>query len=121
MTVLRRLGYWQSTDRPELPDPCRLIDPDWNADERQVVASYFRGGTLARAYLGPSTCRICGSLNGSTELSDGWYLWPEGLAHYIEEHLVRLPQEAREHALLRVAELEDAEVDESWWLRATSA
>jgi hypothetical protein len=30
---------------------------------------------------------------GSVEYSDGRFIWPEGLAHYVEEHQARLPDE----------------------------
>ena len=36
---------------------------------------------------------------GCRELSDGTYVWPEGLAHYVEEHNVRLPQQFVDHVL----------------------
>jgi hypothetical protein len=119
--MLRRLGYWHSPERPDLPDPERLVDTAWSNDERELVAMYYRHATVARAYLGTASCRLCGASNGSTELSDGRYMWPEGLAHYIDAHSVRLPAEAERHALARMAELEHADVDEAWWLSATSA
>jgi hypothetical protein len=36
---------------------------------------------------------VCGQQNGSRELGDAFYLWPEGLAHYVTDHDVRLPDE----------------------------
>lgn len=118
--TLRRLGYWLSGDRPDLSDPSRWVDTSWNSEDRELVARYFRHATIARAYFGSSRCRLCGANNGSAELTDGRYLWPEGLAHYIENHFVRLPAEAEQHALAQIAALEDAEVDDAWWHWATS-
>jgi hypothetical protein len=46
---------------------------------------------------GLSPCRLCGQLNGSAEYTDGTYVWPEGLAHYVMEHDVRLPDEFVSH------------------------
>src|SRR5262249_50221737 len=56
--------------------------------------------------MGYSTCRFfCGKkwrsrgmslstrLLGSDELTDGEWIWPEGLPHYIEAHYVCLPEE----------------------------
>jgi hypothetical protein len=47
--------------------------------------------------MGYSFCRFeCGIPNnamGDSDLSDGEWLWPEGLAHYVERHSVRLPDE----------------------------
>jgi len=59
---------------------------------------------------------------GTGEISDGTYVWPEGLAHYVEEHNVRLPQKFVDHVLAGGTTLpEDTEPtvsyvrDETWW------
>jgi len=78
---------------------------------------------------------------GRGELTDGVYVWPEGLAHYLEKHNVRLPQEFVDHVLksieLRgqhhvVTMLDDDagftdrraptfyDRDDNWWLKTTS-
>jgi len=36
---------------------------------------------------------------GSREYWDGVWFWPEGLAHYVQCHDVRLPDEFVQHAL----------------------
>jgi hypothetical protein len=36
---------------------------------------------------------------GSTCLSDGHFIWPQGLAHYVDKHSVRPPDEFVHHAL----------------------
>jgi hypothetical protein len=41
-------------------------------------------------------CNMTG--NGSRDLTDGTWVWPEGLAHYITTHDVILPDEFVEHA-----------------------
>jgi len=69
--------------------------------------------------MGLSPCRICGRNNGSLEYTDGTYLWPQGLAHYVDEHEVRLPDEFVRHAIDRVAALDAATVDQSWWISTT--
>jgi len=63
------------------PDPRRFVDPTWNLRERRVVADYLERGTLVVQFRGLSRCRFCGQANGSAEMSDGVYRWPEGLAH----------------------------------------
>lgn len=51
------------------------------------------------AELGYSYCRFrdCRdehrNRNGCRDLSDGVWVWPEGLAHYVELHSVMLPEE----------------------------
>lgn len=68
-----------------------FIDPAWARSERQLVAEYLERGTLVNQYRGLSWCRFCRRHNGSAELTDGAFCWPEGLAHYLWEHDVRLP------------------------------
>jgi hypothetical protein len=74
-----------------------MIDERWDADEREGVGIHLRHGVVARSFLGSSKCRLCEQYVGNLELTDGVYVWPEGLAHYVVEHLVRLPAEFVEH------------------------
>jgi hypothetical protein len=66
-----------------------FVDNSWHESERMNVASYLERGLVTCAFAGLSPCRFCGTGNGSAELTDGVYLWPEGLPHYIREHGVR--------------------------------
>lgn len=120
MTSIRHIGYWRNAEHPEYPDPADLADENWDEDERHAVWYYLASGTMVRAYMGLSPCRICGQHNGSLEFSDGVYQWPEGLAHYVEEHAVRLPAELVNHALRRLDVLENSTPTLDWWLAATS-
>lgn len=120
MASLRRLGYWQDEMSPEWPDPSDFIDPTWQGDERESVSSYLSQATVLFAALGASQCRICGRPNGTLDLTDGVYLWPEGLAHYVDEHAVRLPNEFVTHVLRRLSELTEADVDDNWWKSAAT-
>lgn len=80
------------------------------------------------AAAGTSLCRICGQANGSAELTHGVrFVWPEGLAHYVEAHDVRLPAEvtAAMDILPRPVDVTEFErrlldrnelvVDVDWW------
>jgi hypothetical protein len=71
-------------------------------------------------------------LNGCAELTDGTHLvWPEGLAHYVEEHNVRLPDEIialMDEVPAPVDENEfyerlmigrDLVIDRDWWQQLT--
>jgi hypothetical protein len=116
---LTRIGYWSSGPDDQWPDVNDFIDASWDADERARVLSHLRHGLVARAYLGRSLCRICGQPNGSTELTDGTYLWPEGLAHYVDDHGVRLPVEFAVHVSDIAQSFDDAEVDDHWWQART--
>jgi hypothetical protein len=118
MTALQLIGYW----RPDgdatsaYPHPSDWVDCGWDRDERSIVGGYLASGTLFRAYMGLSPCRICGRPNGAAEYTDGTYVWPEGLAHYVDEHAVRLPAEVVAHAMSHLESLEDATVSDAWWL-----
>lgn len=75
---------------------------------------------MAVAYMGLSPCRMCGNLNRAAEYADNLYQWPEGLAHYVYDHAVRLPQEFVDHAIGRLEELATAHVSLDWWLDTTT-
>ncbi len=118
---LRIIGYWVDDDRPDLPDPANFVDPDWEVDERRVVASYLNAGRPIGTGRGCSPCRICGASNGFEDFTDGVFQWPEGLAHYVLDHAVRLPEEIVEHALRSTdAAAVVGLVDTKWWIAATS-
>lgn len=121
MSSLSLIGYWQAvgdTDS-EYPDPRDWIDTEWESQERHATWFYFASGTLFRTYMGYSPCRICGKNNGAVEYTDGTYVWPEGLAHYIYDHSVRLPDEVVRHARERLDSVEALPVDADWWIGAT--
>jgi hypothetical protein len=106
---VRAVGYWCPTNhspsgpafRPpaeaELPDPRRLVGPDRDTADRERIVAYLRAGHVYAQWRGLSYCRFrCGiesGLMGSRCLTDGAWVWPEGLAHYVEAHSVRLPVE----------------------------
>lgn len=115
------IGYWRSEQHPECPDPHDLIDDQWDEDERHVVWWYLSSGTTAGAYMGLSPCRLCGKPNGALEYTDGVYQWPEGLAHYVADHSVRLPTEIVAHALAELDALDAGSVSLDWWLSAWAA
>lgn len=116
---LRAIGFWDGPETDQgWPDVHTLIDPDWDAGERDFIVDYVSQGVLGRHYMGFSTCRVCGKTdNGNREFSDGTFVWPSGLSHYIEEHAVRLPAEFVIHAY-EVNERLVGERDESWWRTA---
>lgn len=117
------IGYWRSevgdgcAADGQWPSPTDFVDPGWDEDDRDQVADYLARGFVIRAYMGYSPCRICGRDNGSLELSDGTYVWPEGLAHYLVEHGVRPPEPFVSHVLTMIEALEAAGRDETWWRR----
>lgn len=109
------IGYWRSEGTTEWPDPVDFVDSTWDADERDLVVDHLSRGFVVRAYMGYSPCRICGINNGALELSDGVYVWPDGLGHYVAEHAVRLPEPFVAHVLAMADAFEAVDRDESWW------
>jgi hypothetical protein len=124
---LRALGFWSGKNASlDLPHPGIFQDVSWNAEEREMIITYLKQAPMVVPYLGVSYCRFeCGETNmGSYDMSDGVYFWPEGLAHYLEKHNVRLPGEFIEHACKNIDlknEEEDTQIlwllasDYSWW------
>jgi len=114
----RLIGYWRSDDSPNWPDPIDFVDEQWDRDEREVVGSYLSRGreSAGMAWAGVSTCRFCGKMNGSAEYTDGTYVWPQGLSHYVTDHAVRLPTEVVAHIL--GIEENSLAIDQSWWRSA---
>ena len=88
------VGYWtEYKDANKFINPNILIDEHWHTKDKDKIIKYLDGGNVCARYLGWSDCRICKSENGSLDLTDGKWIWPEGLSHYVKEHNVRLPEE----------------------------
>lgn len=87
--------------RRRLPHPADLVRQDWDPVEIAAVVAYLRSGKEWVRYNGWSYCRFgCGIVPpalGDRDLTDGVWVWPEGLAHYVEAHTVRLPEEFLHH------------------------
>lgn len=120
----RLIGYWRENGDPDWPDPADFVDPEWDRGERRAVALYLDSGASSASTveipvaLGPSTCRLCGIRNGFDEQCDASYLWPRGLAHYVEAHSVRLPREFIDHVREQVRDRNESELDPTWWRSA---
>lgn len=92
---LIKVGYWRETSLvgailSDLPLAQDFVDPSWGSSpERPVVLAYLKNGQVHERWMGWSNCRICGAVNGTKCLTDGVFVWPEGLAHYVEAHSLR--------------------------------
>ncbi len=100
----KMIGYWHASDggstwdNQQFPHPEILVDPNWYPFERDSIVAYLSSGWTHTQWRGLSSCRfmLCGesSVNmGSACLTDGEWVWPEGLVHYIKTHDVQLPEE----------------------------
>jgi hypothetical protein len=99
--MLRGVGYWID---PGLPDT-----GVWRAIPQVILAklgprppdpqlvSYLRRGHRFELWRGWSWCRfhcgVEGQPMGHADLTDGTWVWSEGLAHYVEAHGLALPDE----------------------------
>lgn len=101
MDKLLGIGYWYSDPLLEIPwnanfpDPRDLVDKSWFLKYGNMVARYLDSGLTLIQWRGISYCRFdCGVEGlpmGSQCLTDGLWVWPEGLSHYVLNHAVYLP------------------------------
>jgi hypothetical protein len=103
--MLKAIGFWiVDLHDSNWPAPQELVGV-MPADQRARLVAYLAAGMTHESYLGLSWCRFgCGidwALMGSRDLTDGVWLWPEGLAHYVRDHNIVLPEEFMVHALSR--------------------
>ena len=105
----RRVGFWRDPDNPqtaEWPNPHDWVDPAWDPAERAAVIEYLERGSYGIPAMGYSWCRFrCGIPDremGSQDGTDGVYVWPEGLTHYLRAHDVKPPEEFLEHVRRRL-------------------
>lgn len=92
--MLKVLGYWKAELDDEYPCPHEL-EAALPVELHARLLEYLRNPPgdyqVTWMYFGVSFCRYgCEEPNGSDELSDGVWVWPEGLAHYVEHHGVGL-------------------------------
>lgn len=103
MKRLEVVGWWFNEQAPSgLPRP-QLLVGGVAAPDRSILASYLRQGKVLVRYPEPSHCRFaCGEVEmGCADLTDGTFVWPEGLAHYVERHDVRVPARLLAHVQQR--------------------
>lgn len=108
---LKPIGYWRGPDHPGLADPLGSIDESWDTQERDRIAEILATAATHQPGEGCSICRICGTPNGFLDLSDGTFVWPEGLAHYVTKHSVRLPIDVIQHLLAKATDVDSRPPD----------
>ena len=120
--MVRLFGYWHSEREPHWPDPAWFVEAGWDPFERELIALYLRSAYVPWAAGGLSWCRFrCAERwIGSAEHTDGTFLWPQGLVHYVERHEVRPPDEFIQHVLDRrvpqkVELALGTAIDTTWW------
>jgi hypothetical protein len=106
--IPRGVGYWgvargDGSLYNRLPRPQALVRPGWHAGELSLIAAYLCNGRPAGYWCGLAHCRFegCDQSLGSSDLTDGQWIWPDGLEHYLLEHAVCLPEEFISHMSAR--------------------
>jgi hypothetical protein len=93
------VGFWWSDDEgnARFPRAQDAVDLAWDQRERELILGHLQRGRIAGQCRGISDCRICGLPNGSADMTDGVFVWPEGFTHYINAHGVRPPEAFVDH------------------------
>ena len=89
--MLRRIGYWKECLGDQYPFPQELR-AEYAHGLGDKLATYMESGKYFTSYLGTSWCRFgCRGRYGSAEFTDGVWVWPAGLVHYVRHHPIALP------------------------------
>lgn len=91
---LIKIGFWWDDNEEDslYPKVEQFIGNSLGVLKKKKIVAYLKKGRFVNQYLGFSECRICGKRNGNSEFTDGRFLYPEGLLHYIIEHNIRIPE-----------------------------
>src|SRR4051812_9787890 len=93
------IGYWiRNLKDEEFCAPQEVVGK-LPPEVRTKLADYLEAGAVDffQSQFGHSWCRFfCGAAReqmGSKELTDGNWIWPQGLSHYVRSHGIILPEE----------------------------
>ncbi|MEK6833229.1 MAG: hypothetical protein AABY32_04225 [Nanoarchaeota archaeon] len=91
---LNRVGYWNGyyEKNNKYIWPQEIISKN-KIENKDKIVQYLSKGSDAICWRGFAGCRICDTLLGTRCLSDGTWIWPQRLEHYIIEHNIVLPEE----------------------------
>jgi hypothetical protein len=127
MKKVKIIGYWERDDSPGLyPHPRNFIDHEWEKENRGRIVDYLRSGYRFLQSWDYAGCCMDPERDprdmGSSEMTDGVYAWPEGLAVYVADYGIVLPEEFVDHMKandFRVPHIqigEQFERDRSFWI-----
>lgn len=84
--------YWGAADGDRPQDSVDLNVPAWR---RQALVFILKNGVDAHPDIrakGWASCRICGAMLGSMDLTRFGFVWPEKAEHYVLAHDVWTPE-----------------------------
>ena len=102
-----QIGYWRRRQHgfSHMPWPGDSVDLTWDRAERDAIVQYLNAGRKLPAEMGSSPCRLCDKWdNGSCDMTDEKYIWPEGYVHYVKDHGVKPPDHFIRH-VFKIREL----------------
>lgn len=100
MKKLIRIGYFNELKhgRPTDPSLRASLQPSAAAEDAKLV-SYLQLGKQMALAMGITRDVLDNSIiGGLAVLTDGTYSWPSDLAHYVERHHARVPDDLLAHA-----------------------
>lgn len=114
MVTLKLFGYWYSDQEPYYPHPELFIDENFDPEIRDWVIRYLKFSFPVHHYRGFSFCRFnCGGIPpGTSDNSDGEFIFPSGFIHYVEKHHVKPPQEFIDKVIKNIPLIIQIEEDE---------
>ncbi|MGK0364461.1 MAG: hypothetical protein ACI85O_001518 [Saprospiraceae bacterium] len=90
--VYKAIGYWHSRKRPQLPDPTWFFPTSYEKEEKAQMISYLDSAEVVDGSRNIVSCSLCDDFHqGEIYLTDGEYIFPKLLKHYVEAHNVKLP------------------------------
>lgn len=104
--VLDPIGFWRISEDESVDGSDKRPWPQFHGArniDRSMELTFMRNGFIESYEFGYHVCRVCGLQSkdtGCVSLTDGFFVWPEGLVHYVEVHNVVLPQEFLDHIRL---------------------
>lgn len=118
--TLNMVGYWVGgfdEGAKKYIHPSIIIDSTWHNEDKAKIIGYLKQGIPFWHDLGYSFCRFedgpPDDQMGSMDLTDGIWLWPEGLYIYVEKFNIRLPDEFYDHMKENNFNIVNREVDKN--------
>lgn len=94
-------GFWTIDENCDygLPLLEHVIDDNWIPYDKTILLNYLNKSPIVVAGSFPEIkCELCDEkVRTSVYSSDGVWLWPTDLVHYVSEHAVKLPIDFIEH------------------------
>lgn len=89
---MRYLGRWINSLRDSKYPPPQELVGEYEDKIQSKIVNYLNNGHILNVYRGQTFCLFrCNHHQSFVELTDGRWVWPRDLAHYVHAHSVQLP------------------------------